>query len=109
MNVFVGDISAKNENFRGKGLLITFAMGLILMLAMRDIGGISLNKYFFFIYTTVFMCVAKREILIYMLCFMYPLLWGITRNLYIIGSGNTLFYENEGLFKRMLSFLVYFL
>lgn len=31
MNVFVGDISAKNENFRGKGLLITFAMGLILI------------------------------------------------------------------------------
>lgn len=77
MNVFVGDISAKNENFRGKGLLITFAMGLILMLAIRDIGELSLNKYFFFIYTTVFMCVAKRETLIYMLCFMYPLLWGL--------------------------------
>lgn len=107
-NVIVEDISNKNENSRGNGLLFAFVIGLTLMLALRDIGGISFNKYLFFVYATVFMCIANFETLIYMLCFMFPLLWGLPGT-YILLAAVILYYVKTLTFqKEAIIFCMFF-
>ncbi len=48
-----------------------------MLLAIRDIGGLYLNKYIYLVYCSVFMVFASYEAILYMICFLMPLLNGL--------------------------------
>ena len=58
-------------------LLIAMAVGLSAMLVLRDALGFGLSKYIYFIYAVFFMVIAKYDTMVYMICFMLPLVCGL--------------------------------
>lgn len=58
-------------------LLIGLAIGVSLMLIMRDVFGVSVSKYMYLVYVIALMAVAKYETMIYMVCFILPLVCGL--------------------------------
>lgn len=57
--------------------LILFAVGLTLLLVARDIMGIGMSKYIYLAFCAVFFLVAEYQTLVYMICFVLPLLCGL--------------------------------
>lgn len=57
--------------------LIFLAVGLSLLLIVRDIFEIELSKWIYFAYLVFFFAIAQYRTLIYMLCFILPLLCGL--------------------------------
>lgn len=62
---------------KGRNLLILMAVGLSVLLVLRDILDFSISKYIFLAYSVAFMAVACYEVTVYMLCFMLPLVCGL--------------------------------
>lgn len=58
-------------------LLILMTAGLSLLLILRDIAGISMSKFYLFGYTVGCMAIVNYKTLVYMLCFIMPLLCGL--------------------------------
>ena len=67
-------------------ILISFILGLILLLAFRDINGIKINNYVYLIYIVIFMFLAKYKTLVYMVIFMFPLFWGLPGTYIILAA-----------------------
>lgn len=58
-------------------LLTAMILGLSLLLLLRDLAGISMSKFIFLGYIVAFMAVAQYKTLVYMLCFIMPLVCGL--------------------------------
>ena len=69
-------ISLQN-NSKNKKLIVVFAVGLVALLALRDLGGIQYSKYLLLLYTALFLFIGDEQEIIYMLCFIFPLLNGL--------------------------------
>lgn len=68
----------KSKTINGQdALLILFAIGLTLLLVVRDIMAINLSKFIFLAYIVLFLVIAKYETMICMLCFVFPLVCGL--------------------------------
>lgn len=68
----------KSKTLNGQdALLILFAVGLTLLLVVRDIMAINLSKFIFLAYIVLFLVIAKYETMICMLCFVFPLVCGL--------------------------------
>lgn len=65
------------EKQPSKTTLVIFVTGLTALLCIRDILFISLSKWILVAFCCLFAVGAAYETLIYMLCFMFPLLCGI--------------------------------
>ena len=63
-----------------------FAVGLICLLVLRDIVGININKFIYLAYIMVFLALAKGSDFIDMLCFLFPLLWGLPGTYVVLGA-----------------------
>ena len=64
-------------NARDKRVAILFVIGLIALLVIRDIIGISINKFLLVGYTLFFITVADVKSIPKLLSFMFPLAWGL--------------------------------
>ena len=51
--------------------------GLSLMLILRDVSGMSINKFIYFGFTVALMASASYQTMVYMICFMLPLFCGL--------------------------------
>jgi len=60
-----------------KGLVWAYAIGLSLLLIMRDLWGISISKYIYLVYIVAIMAMAPYEAVIHMTCFTLPLVCGL--------------------------------
>lgn len=60
-----------------KYLLWGMVAGLSLMLILRDVSGMSINKFIYFGFTVALMAIASYQTMVYMICFMLPLVCGL--------------------------------
>lgn len=60
-----------------KYLLWGMVAGLSLMLILRDVSGMSINKFIYFGFTVALMAIASYQTTVYMICFMLPLVCGL--------------------------------
>lgn len=60
-----------------KYLLWGMVAGLSLMLILRDVNGISINKFIYFGFAVALMAIASYRTVVYMVCFMLPLVCGL--------------------------------
>jgi hypothetical protein len=67
----------EERNKKNQIVLMLFIIGIIMLMLMRDIVQIPLNKYIFVIYSASLMCLADYQTLVYMLSFLFPLVWGL--------------------------------
>lgn len=58
-------------------LLTILTVGLSLLLIIRDVFGVELSKFIYFAYTVVLFAIAKYRTMVYMLCFILPLVCGL--------------------------------
>ena len=65
------------RNNKNEIILKLFIAGIIILMLMRDIAHISINKYIYVIYSASLMCLADYQTLVYMLSFLFPLVWGL--------------------------------
>lgn len=70
----VKEIRKKNKD---KNILRLFILGLAIMLILRDVAVVSISKYIFWTFSVLLMIHVGYETLIYMLCFMLPLVCGL--------------------------------
>ena len=66
--------------------LMLFAVGLALMLVARDIMGINLNKYLYLAYCIAFFLIAEYQTLVYMVCYVLPLVCGLPGTYIMFGA-----------------------
>lgn len=71
--------------------LLTFMIGLTGLLVLRDIMAFSYSKYLLVAYFLIFAVFAKSKVLAPMLCFMFPLSWGLPGS-YIFLAGIFLYW-----------------
>lgn len=71
--------------------LLFFIIGLTGLLVLRDVIGFSYNKYLLVGYFLLFAILAKPKVLAPMLCFMFPLTWGLPYT-YIFFAGIVLYW-----------------
>ena len=64
-------------NTESNGIVALFVIIIALMLSVRDIGGLSINKYIFLGICIVFMTISSFQNLCYMICFLIPLFNGL--------------------------------
>ena len=57
--------------------MAVMAIGLSLLLIVRDVFGIELSKYIYLAYVVFFLFIAKYETMVYMVCFTLPLVCGL--------------------------------
>ena len=67
-------------------LLGLYTLGLSVMLILRDLAGVSISKYIIIAYTLVFMAMASYDVLVYMLCFTFPLACGLPGTYIMLGA-----------------------
>ena len=67
-------------------IILPFGIGLIGLLAARDIGGISYNKLILIGYVLCFAIFAGYKDLSMMICFMFPLTWGLPYTYIFLGT-----------------------
>ena len=60
-----------------KYLLWGMVAGLSLMLILRDVSGMSINKFIYFGFAVALMAIASYQTVVYMICFMLPLICGL--------------------------------
>lgn len=58
-------------------LLAVMAIGLVLLLIIRDVFGVELSKFIYLVYIVAFMVVAQYQTMVYMICFVFPLVCGL--------------------------------
>ena len=58
-------------------LLAVMAIGLSLLLIIRDVFGIELSKYIYLVYVVFFLFIARYDTMIYMVSFLLPLVCGL--------------------------------
>lgn len=66
--------------------LLVFMSGLTGLLVLRDVMGFSYSKYLLLGYVLLFVAFAKPKVLAPMLCFMFPLAWGLPGNYIFFAS-----------------------
>lgn len=88
--------------------LYVLIIGLVAMLVIRDVFGIALSRYIFLCYTVFFFLVAKYEILIKMLCFVFPLLCGLPGT-YIMSAALVILIMKKEKINAKQVFLVLFI
>lgn len=86
-----------------------FALGLSALLLLRDVGGVSLSKYIFVVYCVFFMVIASYEMLVHMVCFMFPLLCGLPSNYILTFALIMLVIRNQGLNNRQVLIIMFLL
>lgn len=85
-----------NEDRSFKQVIIYVALtGLVLLLAMRDILGFSLNKYLYAVYCIVLLVFIEYEDMFPVMSFILPLLWGLPGT-YILLAAVALFIYKKG-------------
>lgn len=62
---------------KGTNLLWAYMIGLFLLLAIRDIGDVAYNKFILVGYILLFLMIAPERIIIPMMAYIFPLLWGL--------------------------------
>lgn len=87
-----------NMTKQNKYLLYLMAAGLSILLILRDINGISVNKFIYFGYAVAFMAVANYQTLVQMICFILPLVCGLPGT-YIMPCAFLLLLIKRGDFK----------
>lgn len=95
----------KNKN---QIVLVPFIIGLIILLALRDVGGVSINKYLFLAYSAFFMAISNKENLVYLICFMFPLLWGLPGTYILLVFVFIYFFKNRTLSKKVVLLTTFF-
>lgn len=78
-----------------------FVIGISLLLIIRDIGAISLNKYIYLVYCSIFMVLVGYETIIYMICFLMPLFNGLPGTYILLVALMLMFFK-----KRCISKIV---
>ena len=93
----------KNETTmakKDKYLLYGLVVGLSILLILRDINGISINKFIYFGFTVALMAAANYQTLVYMICFVLPLVCGLPGT-YIMPCAFVLLMFKRGSVKLM--------
>lgn len=89
-------IATKNDRY----LLYALIAGLSLLLILRDVNNISINKFIYFGYAVALMTVANYQTLVQMICFILPLVCGLPGT-YIMTCAYVLLLLKRGSFKLM--------
>lgn len=58
-------------------LLAVMAVGLSLLLILRDVFGVEISKFIYLGYTVAFLAIAQYRTMVYMICFILPLVCGL--------------------------------
>lgn len=66
--------------------LTLFAVGLALMLITRDIMGVSISKYVYLAFCMAFFLIAEYQTLVYMVCYVLPLVCGLPGTYIMFGA-----------------------
>ena len=75
------NVLTKTENRKIEGYkLFAFVVIFAILLAVRDIMFVSVSKYIFVVLALLFFVLSKEETVIYMLCFIFPLVCGLPGN-----------------------------
>lgn len=83
-----------------KYLLWGMVAGLSLMLILRDVNGISINKFIYFGFAVALMAIASYRVVVYMVCFILPLVCGLPGT-YIMPCALVLLAFKRGQIKAM--------
>ncbi len=70
-------VSINKDSKLNKFILFAYMIGLPILLAVRDIGGVNVNKFIYFAFIAVAFAVADYETELYLFCFTLPLLSGL--------------------------------
>lgn len=93
----------KNETTmtkKDKYLLYLLVAGLSILLILRDVNGISINKFIYFGFAVALMAAANYHTLINMICFILPLVCGLPGT-YIMPCAFALLLVKKGSIKAM--------
>ncbi|MBQ3252734.1 MAG: O-antigen ligase family protein [Oscillospiraceae bacterium] len=92
---------------KDRNLLILMAVGLSMLLVLRDILDVSISKYLFLVYIVLFMAVAQYKVMVHMVCFILPLVCGLPGT-YIMpcALGLLLFKKERVNLKFLLSIII---
>lgn len=90
---------------------LTFAVlaGLVLLLALRDIRSISLNKYIYAVYCIVPLIFVDYEEMFPVLSFIFPLLWGLPGTYILLATVALFIYKKGSIDSVFLTCIVLFL
>lgn len=83
-----------------KYLLWGMVVGLSLMLILRDVSGIYINKFIYFGFAVALMAIANYQTMVYMICFILPLVCGLPGT-YIMPCALALLIIKRGKIKLM--------
>lgn len=97
------------EKQPSKTTLVVFVTGLTALLCIRDILFISLSKWILVAFCSLFAVGAAYETLIYMLCFMFPLLCGIPSKYILLVFFILLLVKKRLADGRVIVFLLYWI
>lgn len=97
------------EKQTNKTMLVVFIAGLTALLCIRDILFVSLSKWILVAFCCLFAVGATYETLIYMLCFMFPLLCGIPSRYILLVFFSLLLIKKKKVDGRIISFLLYWI
>lgn len=89
-------IATKKDQY----LLYALIAGLSILLILRDVNNISINKFIYFGYAVALMAVANYQTLVHMICFILPLVCGLPGT-YIMTCAYVLLLLKRGSFKLM--------
>lgn len=90
-------------------ILFGFMLGLTLLLALRDIRGISLNKFLYLAFCVGPMLFVDYGEMLAMLSFMFPLLWGLPGTYILLASVILLIFKKGSISAGVLCAAVLFL
>ena len=97
------------ERKENKTILFGFLLGLTMLLALRDIQGISLNKYLYVAFCIGAMLFVDYGEMLAMLSFMFPLLWGLPGTYVLLASVVLLIFKKGSISSSVLCSTILFL
>jgi hypothetical protein len=102
-------MSQLHPKIRENLLLLLFIVGLTILIAMRDIAGMSINKFIYWGYTSIFIFSVQKETLIYILSFLFPLLWGLPSTYILLVALIIYIFKSHSINKNVLFLTVFFI
>ena len=98
----------KDNIKKKKWIMPLFIIGLSILLSLRDIGGVDINKFIYLIYIVLFLALSNYEETIYVICFSLPLLNGLPATYIMLFMNLFLIVRQSTITRKTVGFVSFF-